>query len=71
MVEQSLAAVEALNGLVEGSRDAAGLVPAELGPLLERLPADIVERVKSGSILYHPSADRRSFELALAVGSRQ
>src|SRR5688500_8338511 len=30
VVEQSLAAVEALNGLVESSRDAAGLVPPEL-----------------------------------------
>ncbi len=71
VVEQSVAAVEALNGLLEDSRDAAGLVPAELDPLLDRLPADIVERVKSGSIRYRPSPDRRSFELAVALGPRQ
>ena len=71
VVEQSLAAVEALNGLLEESRDAAGLVPAELDPLLERLPADVIERVRSGSIRYHASADRRSFELVVALGSRE
>ena len=71
VVEQSLAAVEALNGLLENSRDAAGLVPPELDPLLERMPADVVERVKSGSIRYRPSADRRDFELDVALGSRQ
>jgi hypothetical protein len=70
VVEQSLAAVEALNGLLENSRDAAGLVPPELGPLLERMPADVAERVKSGSIRYRPSADRRDFELDVALGAR-
>jgi hypothetical protein len=71
VVEQSLAAVEALNGLLETSRDAAGLVPPELDSLLERLPADVAQRVKSGSIRYRPSADRRDFELDVALGSRQ
>ena len=71
VVEQSLAAVVALNRLLEDSRDAAGLVPTKLDPLFERLPADVAARVKSGSIHYRPSADRRSFELTVVLGSRQ
>jgi hypothetical protein len=70
IVEQALAAVDVLNSVVEASRDSAGLVPTELEPLFERLPADVVERVRRGVIRYSPSADRRTFEVAVALGQR-
>ena len=70
VVEHSLSAVDVLNKAVESSRDNAGLVPARVEPLFERLPADVVERLKSGAIRYRPSADRRSFEIVVALGQR-
>lgn len=68
VIEQSLGAVDVLNRVVEASRDSAGLVPARVEPLFERLPPDVVERIKSGVIRYRPSTDRRTFEVAVALG---
>jgi hypothetical protein len=68
-VDRSLVEVEVISGLVEGSRDAAGRVPAELEPLLDRLPDGIADRVKRGAIRYRPSADRRTFEVTATLGA--
>lgn len=67
-VERSVADVRALNHAVEASRDAAGLVPAEVEPVLGRVPTDVAVRVRSGAIRYRPSPDRRNFELTAVLG---
>lgn len=70
-VERSVTDVETLNRIVESSRDATGLVPAEVERLLDRVPADVAERVRSRAIRYRPSPDRRSFELVASPGQRR
>jgi hypothetical protein len=67
-VERSVADVRALNRAVEAARDAAGLVPAEVESVLDRVKVDVAVRVRSGAIRYQPSPDRRSFELTALLG---
>jgi hypothetical protein len=62
-VDRSVADVATVSAVVERSRDAGGLVPVELGPLLDRLPPALAERVRSGAIRYQPAGDRRTFEV--------
>jgi hypothetical protein len=70
-VDRALMEVELVAGVVERSRNAEGLVPAELASLLEGLPAPVAERVKSGAIRYRPSRDRRTFGLTATLGERR
>jgi hypothetical protein len=70
VVERSVADVRALSHAVEASRDAAGLVPADVEAVLGRVAADVADRVRSGAIRYHPWPDRRGFELTAVLGPR-
>jgi hypothetical protein len=66
-----MAAMRTVAGLLDESRDASGLYPASLTPLLGRLPEDVAEMVRGELIRYETDGARTEYRLTYVLRPRR
>jgi hypothetical protein len=66
--EDALRNVQIIVSAVERSKDAAGRFPARLNGILDRMPDDAQDLVKSGKVRYRTDEGRTAFEVSISIG---